>query len=59
MKEEETSMPAGICNVCGERFLNDRQLSWLQEKMDDRRKLEYVVQICPGCRQTGQALTIR
>ena len=52
-------MTAGVCAICGERFLNDNQLSWLREKVDDNRKLHHLVSYCPECKQKGHGLIVR
>jgi uncharacterized protein with PIN domain len=52
-------MIGGRCSVCGERFLKDKQLKWLREKVDDRRRLDHLLTYCPNCRQEGRGLVQR
>jgi hypothetical protein len=52
-------MIAGRCRVCGERFLNDTQLKWLKERVSDKRTLEHILSICPGCKGAGHGLVDR
>jgi hypothetical protein len=52
-------MTAGVCTICGERFLNSDQLGWLREKVPDPMKLAHMVAYCPNCKQSGHGLVDR